>query len=407
MVQRQLDEAAELLQLDKPTQELLRWPLCEMHFTIPVRMDDGVVRVYQGYHVHYNDALGPAVGGIRFHPNESLDVVRALAAWMTWETAVVDIPLGGSKGGVACNPKEMSRGELERLSRGFIRRVAGSLGPETGVLAPDGQTNSQMLAWMRDEYEVLMRRRAPGVMTGRPPELNGLPGRGDAVVRAGIYATREAGRVLGIDLKDAAAAVQGYGSSGLLGHRLGADLLGLRIVAVSDAKGGAFNPNGLSYQELDAWRKQTGSVIDFPGATFVSNEDLLALPVTVLMPAGLESVITANNAGNIRARIVTELASGPTTPEADTILHGNAVCAIPDFLCNAGGVIVSYGEQVQNAFGSYWSKEQVYQRLDAQMTKGFHAVHEMAQRKGVHYRLAAYLVAVERVARAMKLRGWV
>lgn len=407
VAQLQLDEAARLLELDAPTHEMLRWPMREMQFTIPVRMDDGIVKVFKGYRVQYNDARGPAKGGLRFHPDETIDTVRALAAWMTWETAVVDIPLGGGKGGVTCNPKEMSKGELERLSRGYVRRVAGFIGPETDVPSPDVYTNPQVMAWMRDEYEALVMHQAPGVITGKPPELGGSLGRGDATTRGGIYTIREAGRTLGIDLEGATAAVQGYGSVGFLSHKLGADLLGLKIIAASDSLGGILNPNGLNYQELDGWKKQTGSVVDFPGATFISNEDLLELPVTVLMSSALENVITANNAERIRARIVAELANGPTTPEADQVLHKNGVYVLPDFLCNAGSVTVGYFEQVQNAYNFYWSEEEVHERLDAQMTRAFRAVHEMARRKDVHYRLAAYLVAVDRVARAMKLRGWV
>ncbi|MCS6845879.1 MAG: Glu/Leu/Phe/Val dehydrogenase [Caldilineales bacterium] len=407
IAQQQLDEAAALLELDEATHQMLRWPMREMQFTIPVRMDDGTVKVFKGYRVQYNDARGPAKGGLRFHPEETIDTVRALAAWMTWKTAVVDIPLGGGKGGVTCNPKEMSQGELERLSRGYIRRVAGFIGPDVDVPAPDVYTNPQVMAWMRDEYEVIVRQQAPGIITGKPVELGGSHGRGDATARGGIYTTREAGKVLGIDLKGATAAVQGYGNAGFFGHKLGVDLLGLKFVAASDSKGGVYNPDGLDYRALSEWKAKTGSVVNFPGAKFITNEELLELPVTVLMPSALENVITAANAGRIKARIVTELANGPTTPEADKILHENGVYVIPDFLCNAGGVTVSYFEQVQNAYNFYWTEEEVHQRLDAKMTTAFHAVHEMAQRMGVHNRLAAYLVAVERVARAMKLRGWV
>lgn len=407
IAQRQLDEAAEILELDKATHEMLRWPMREFRFTIPVRMDDGSVKVFQGYRVQYNDARGPAKGGLRFHPRETIDTVRALAAWMTWKTAVVDIPLGGGKGGVTCSPKEMSAAELERLSRGYIRRVARFIGPEADVPAPDVYTNPQIMAWMRDEYETIMGHQAPGIITGKPVELGGSLGRNDATARGGIYTTREAARVLGINLQGAAAAIQGYGNAGSFAHKLGSELLGLKVIAASDSKGGVYNPDGLDYEKLLAWKRETGSVINFPGATFISNENLLELDVTVLFPAALENVITVANADNIKAKIVAELANGPTTPEADHILHENGVYVIPDFLCNAGGVTVSYFEQVQNAYNFYWPEEEVHQRLDAKMTAAFHAVHEMAQRMDVHNRLAAYLVAVDRVARAMKLRGWV
>jgi glutamate dehydrogenase (NAD(P)+) len=407
IAQRQLDEAAEILELDEATHEMLRWPMRELHFVFPVRMDDGTVQVFKGYRVQYNEARGPATGGIRFHPQETADTVRALAAWMTWKTAVVDIPLGGGKGGVICNPKELSQGELERVSRGFMRRVAGFIGPEADVPAPDVYTNPQVMAWMRDEYEAIMRHQAPGIITGKPIELGGSLGRGDATARGGIYTTREAAKVLGIDLVGATAAVQGYGNAGFFGHKLGVDLLGLKFVAASDSRGGVYSPDGLDYEKLAAWKRETGSVINFPGTTFVSNEDLLELDVVALFPSALENVITEANAPQVKAKIVSELANGPTTPEADRILYDNGVYVIPDFLCNAGGVTVSYFEQVQNAYNFYWDEDQVHQRLDAKMTQAFHAVHEMARRQQVHNRLAAYLVAVERVAHAMRLRGWV
>jgi glutamate dehydrogenase (NAD(P)+) len=407
IAQQQLDEAAEILELDKATHEMLRWPMREMKFTIPVRMDDGSVQVFHGYRVQYNDARGPAKGGLRFHPQETIDTVRALSAWMTWKTAVVDIPLGGGKGGVTCNPKEMSQAELERVSRGFVRRVAYFIGPEADVPAPDVYTNPQVMAWMRDEYEAIMGHQAPGIITGKPIELGGSLGRNDATARGGIYTTREAARVLDFDLEGTTAAVQGYGNAGFFGHKLGADLLGLKVIAASDSKGGVLNPAGLDYDKLNAWKHETGSVVNFPGSTPISNEELLELDVTVLMPSALENVITAANAERVKAKIVTELANGPTTPDADHILHKNGVYVIPDFLCNAGGVTVSYFEQVQNAYNYYWTEEEVHHRLDSKMTRAFHAVHQMAQRQDVHNRLAAYLVAVERVAKAMKLRGWV
>ena len=407
MAQRQLDEAVEILELDDATHQMLRWPMRELQFVFPVRMDDGHVQVFHGYRVQYNDARGPAKGGLRFHPQETIDTVRALAAWMTWKTAVVDIPLGGGKGGVTCNPKELSPGELERVSRGYIRRVAGFIGPDIDVPAPDVYTNPQVMAWMRDEYEAIMMHQAPGVITGKPLELGGSQGRGDATARGGVYTIREAARALGIDLQGAAAAVQGYGNAGFFAHKLGVELLGLKVVAASDSRGGVYNPHGLDYQDLAAHKQETGSVVDFPGATSLTNEELVELDVTVLMPSALENVITAANADRIQARIVAELANGPTTPEADRILYDKGVFVIPDFLCNAGGVTVSYFEQVQNAYNFYWTEGEVHHRLDDKMTTAFNAVHEMAQRMDVHNRLAAYLVAVDRVARAMKLRGWV
>ncbi len=407
IAQKQLDQAAEIMGLDPAVHELLRWPLRELHVTLPVKMDDGSVKIFHGFRVQYNDSRGPTKGGIRYHPAETIDTVRALAAWMTWKTAVVDIPLGGGKGGVICNPKEMSQGELERLSRAYIRQVGRILGEEVDVPAPDVYTTPQIMAWMMDEYSFMRGYNVPGVITGKPIPLGGSQGRGDATARGGMYCIREAGKVLDIELKGATTAIQGYGNAGQFAHSLGEELLGLKVVAVSDSKGGIYNPDGLDPQAVLAHKQETGSVVDFPGAQNITNAELLELDVTVLIPAALENQITADNAANIKAKIVAELANGPTTPEADEILFKNGVYVIPDFLCNAGGVTVSYFEQVQNAYDYYWDEETVHERLDKKMTAAFHAVHEAAQKHGVHNRMGAYVVAVGRVAEACKLRGWV
>jgi len=406
IAQRQLDEAAKILGLDRGMHELLRWPMREFHVRIPVRMDDGSVRVFEGFRVQYNWARGPCKGGIRFHPEETFDTVRALAAWMTWKTAVMDLPLGGGKGGVVCNPKEMSERELEQLSRGYIRAIGHYIGPDIDVPAPDVYTNSQIMAWMMDEYEKLVGRSAPGVITGKPLPLGGSAGRGDATARGGMYCIREACKVLGINPMGATCAIQGYGNAGQFAHKLGEELLGLKVVAVSDSKGGIYNPNGLPAQEVIAFKEKTGTVVGFPGAKSITNAELLELSVDILIPAALENQITASNADRIKAKIVAELANGPTTPEADAILFNKGIYVIPDFLCNAGGVTVSYFEQVQNAMMYYWTAEEVYQKLDQKMTAAFHAVHKMAKEHKVHNRLGAYLVAVQRVAEAVKLRGW-
>ena len=407
VAQQQLDEAAELLQLDSALHELLRWPLRELHVTLPVKMDDGSSKIFHGFRVQYNDARGPTKGGIRFHPDETIDTVRALAAWMTWKCAVVDIPLGGGKGGVICNPKEMSDGELERLSRAYIRQVGRIIGLEKDVPAPDVYTNPQIMAWMVDEYSFLKGYNEFGVITGKPLALGGSAGRGDATARGGIYCLREAGKVLGTNLKGATTAIQGYGNAGSFAHKLGTELLGLKVVAVSDSRGGIYNTKGLDYEAVMAHKAKTGSVVKFPGAEPISNEALLELDVAVLVPSALESVLTAQNAAKVKSKIIVELANGPTTPEADRILYDADCYVIPDFLCNAGGVTVSYFEMVQNAYDYYWQEELVHERLDAKMTAAFHAVHAAAQEHQVHNRLAAYLVAVSRVAEAVKLRGWV
>jgi len=406
IAQRQLDEAAALLKLDPALHEFLRWPMRELHVTLPVKMDDGATKIFHGFRVQYNDARGPTKGGIRYHPAETIDTVRALAAWMTWKTAVVDIPLGGAKGGIICNPKEMSPGEIERLSRAYIRQVGRILGLEKDVPAPDVYTTPQIMAWMADEFSFLRGYNEFGVITGKPLALGGSAGRGDATARGGLYCLREASRVLGIDLKGATTAIQGYGNAGAFAHKLGTELLGLKVVAVSDSRGGIHNPEGLDYEKVIAHKEKTGSVVGFPGSQAVTNEELLELDVTVLFPAALENVITEANAGRIKAKFSAELANGPTTPEADRILYQNDVYVIPDFLCNAGGVTVSYFEMVQNAYDYYWDEALVHERLDKKMTAAFHAVHRAAQEHKVHNRLAAYLVAVSRVADAVRLRGW-
>ncbi len=406
VAQQQLDEAAALLHLDPAVHELLRWPIRELHVTLPVKMDDGTTRIFHGFRIQYNDARGPTKGGIRFHPAETVDTVRALAAWMTWKTAVVDIPLGGAKGGIICNPKEMTASELERLSRAYIRQVGRILGIEKDVPAPDVYTTPQIMAWMADEFSFLQGYNEFGMITGKPIPLGGSAGRGDATARGGIYCLREAGKALNIDLSGATTAIQGYGNAGSFGHKLGEELLGLKIVAVSDSRGGIYNEKGLDYEAVMAHKNKTGSVVGLPGADFVSNEELLELPVTVLMPSALESVITATNADRIKAKFSAELANGPTTPEADKILYQNGVYVIPDFLCNAGGVTVSYFEMVQNAYDYYWDEDLVHERLDKKMTAAFRAVHLTAQEYEVHNRVGAYLVAVSRVAEAVRLRGW-
>jgi glutamate dehydrogenase (NAD(P)+) len=407
IAQAQLDQSAEILGLDPATHALLREPMREFHVTIPVRMDDGSVKVFKGFRVQYNDARGPTKGGLRFHPDETIDTVRALAAWMTWKTAVVDIPLGGGKGGVICNPKELSMGELERLSRGYIRAIGHYIGTEVDVPAPDVYTTPQIMAWMMDEYSKIVGYNAPGVITGKPIPLGGSAGRGDATARGGMYTIREAAKILGLELKGATAAIQGYGNAGQFAHQLVTEMFGCKVVAVSDSKGGIYNSDGLDFEAVTAHKKSAGSVVDFAGTKNISNPELLELDGDILIPAALENQIGDWNASNIKAKIVAELANGPTTPEADEILHKNGVYVIPDFLCNAGGVTVSYFEQVQNAYDFYWEVDEVYERLDKKMTAAFHAVHNAAKKHNVHNRLGAYAVAVARVAEAAKLRGWV
>ncbi len=407
IAQKQLDTAAATLGLDEATHQLLRWPQRELQVTFPVRMDDGGTRIFHGYRVQYNGARGPTKGGLRWHPDETIDTVRALSAWMTWKTAVVDLPLGGGKGGVTCNPKELSAGEKERLARAYIRAVGRFLSETRDVPAPDVYTTPEIMAWMMDEYETIIGEHSPGVITGKPLALGGSAGRGDATARGGIYVTREAAGKLGLDLKGKPMAIQGFGNAGQHAALLGTELLGMKVVAASDSQGGVHNPNGLDAKALVDYKQRKGSLEGFPGSSSISNEKLLELDVAVLYPAALENVITDANAQRVTAKIICELANGPTTPEADAILFKKGVFVIPDFLANAGGVTVSYFEQVQNAYNYYWNLELVYSRLDEKMTKAFHDVFAMHERHKVNMREAAYLVSVSRVAEACKQRGWV
>ncbi len=407
IAQRQLDAAAEKLGLDQATHDLLRWPQRELQVTLPVQMDDGGVQIFHAYRVQYNTARGPAKGGIRWHPEETIDTVRALAAWMTWKAAAVDIPLGGGKGGITCNPKGMSEAEKQRLARAYIRAVASMLSISKDVPAPDVYTTPQIMGWMMDEYETLVGQHHPGVITGKPIPLGGSEGRGDATARGGIYVTREAAKILNLDLRDKTMAIQGFGNAGQHAALLGREILGLKLVAASDSKGGIYNSKGLDPKQVVEHKLNTGSLEGFPGAERISNEELLELDVTVLFPAALENVITTTNADRIRCTISCELANGPTTPEADEILHRNNVFVLPDFLANAGGVTVSYFEQVQNAYNFYWPLKEVHERLDEKMSRAFYGIYQMYLKEKVNMRQAAYLVSVARVAEACKLRGWV
>jgi glutamate dehydrogenase (NAD(P)+) len=406
IAQHQFDIAAHILNLDPRLRAVLREPVRELHVSLPVRMDDGDVKVFKGFRIQYNDARGPSKGGIRFHPDETVDTVRALAAWMTWKTAVMDLPLGGGKGGVICNPKQMSERELERLSRAYIGAVAWIIGPERDIPAPDVYTTPQIMGWMMDEYSKLRGYTAPGAITGKPLSIWGSLGRDDATARGTWYAIREAANVLDIDLSKARVAIQGFGNAGTFAATLGVELFGCKIVAISDSRGGIFNANGLSPADVIAHKNRTGSVAGFPGAQAISNSDILETDVDILIPAALENQITAHNAPHIKARVVAEAANGPTTPEADAILHQRGVFVIPDFLCNAGGVTVSYFEWVQNQRGMPWELEDVHRRLDRKMTRAFAEVLASSRVHKVDMRTGAYCVSIARVAEATRARGW-
>lgn len=407
IVQRQVDQAAKVLKLDPAIHELLRWPLREIHVTLPVDMDDGSVKIFHGFRVQYNDARGPTKGGIRFHIDETIDDVRALAAWMTWKCALVDIPLGGGKGGIICDPRQMSQGEQERLARAYIRQIGHNIGLVKDVPAPDVNTNPQIMAWMIDELAFMNGYNEFGAITGKPLALGGSAGREDATGRGVSICVREAAKVLNLDLKGARMVVQGFGNVGSFSAILLAEM-GCKLIGVADESGAWSNPDGINPRELQAYvRKNNGLAKGFPGlGSPIQPSEIFEIPCEVLVPAALQNVITKENVGRIKTKILAEGANGPTTPEADEVLYQNGIYVIPDFLCNAGGVTVSYFEMVQNAYNFYWDLETVHRSLEHKMVAAFHAVHEMAGKFNVNNRLAAYLVAINRVAEAMKLRGW-
>ncbi len=407
IVQRQVDQAAELLKLEPAIHQLLRWPLREIHVSLPVRMDDGSVQVFQGFRVQYNDARGPTKGGIRFHIDETIDDVRALAAWMTWKCALVDIPLGGGKGGIICDPRKMSPGELERLSRAYIRQIGHYIGLVKDVPAPDVNTNSQIMAWMIDELAFMNGYNEFGAITGKPLSLGGSLGREDATGRGLSITVREAAKILNLDLKGARLVVQGFGNVGSFSAILLQEM-GCKLIGVADESGAWFNPNGIDARAAQAYtRKNNGLLKGFEGlGNPIKPEEIFEIECEVLAPCALQNQIKKDNAPKIKAKILAEGANGPTTPDADPILFDKGVYVIPDFLCNAGGVTVSYFEMVQNAYNYYWDLETVHRSLEQKMVAAFHSVHEMALKFKTYNRMGAYLVAINRVAEAMKVRGW-
>jgi len=400
---KQLDIAARRLNLDPGIHEMLKHPMRVFMVNIPVVMDDGGIRVFTGYRVQYNDALGPTKGGIRYHPDLTMDEVTALAAWMTWKTAVTGLPLGGGKGGIRCNSKEMSKAELERLTRGYVRAIAKLIGPFTDVPAPDVYTTAEMMAWIMDEYSEIVGYPAFGVVTGKPLNVGGSRGRNEATSKGLMHTVVEAAKHLGMDLRGATVAVQGYGNVGCHAARLLHEI-GCKIIAASDSRGGAYNPDGLDPLKVLEHKNRTGSVVDYPGSTYITNEKLLELKCDILVPAALENQITEANAAKIEAKIVAEGANGPTTPEADEILFKKEVFVIPDILANSGGVIVSYFEQVQNQMNYYWTDEEVAAKLKDTITRAFKDVHAVTKEHNVDMRGAAYMLAVRRVADAMLAR---
>ncbi|OGH84647.1 MAG: glutamate dehydrogenase [Candidatus Magasanikbacteria bacterium RIFOXYA2_FULL_44_8] len=400
----QLDKAAKILNLEENILTLLRRPNALHQVDLEIKMDNGESKIFKAYRIQYNNARGPYKGGIRYHWNVTEDEVKALSFWMTMKCSAVGIPLGGGKGGIIVNPKELSVGELERLSRAYIRALYQHIGPVQDVPAPDVYTTPQIMGWMLDEYEKCVGHHAPGVITGKPLSVGGSQGRGFATAQGGVYVVEEAMRKLGKNPSDTTVAVQGFVNAGSFMAKILSDL-GYKIVAVSDSKGGIKSASALDLVALEKHKETTGAVAGFTGTENITNEQLLELEVDVLVPAALENQITADNAPRIKAKIVAELANGPTTPEADEILFKNGVLLIPDILTNAGGVTVSYFEQVQNAMNYYWTESEVLAKLKPIMVDSFNAIWAMKEKHNIDMRTAAFVVAVARVAQAMKDRG--
>jgi glutamate dehydrogenase len=417
MAQRQFDSVADKLQLDEGIRDLLRWPQREFHFTVPVKMDDGSIKVFKGYRVQHNDARGPAKGGIRFHPQETVDTVRALATWMTWKCAVVDIPLGGGKGGVICDPHDLSSREQEALCRGWVRQVSRNVGPVQDVPAPDVMTNPQHMVWILDEYEKLSGGHYPGFITGKPVEVGGSLGRTEATGYGVIYTVREALKRRGVPIEGVRASLQGFGNVSQYAAKLFIELGG-KVVAVScwdndDQCAYTFrNADGIDVEFLLSITSRFGTIdkekAGDNGYEVLEAEAWLEQDVEILIPAALENQITADNVGKISStvRVLAEGANGPTTPDADTVLKERGIFVIPDFLANAGGVTCSYFEQVQCNTNFFWPKDEVLERLDQKMTTAFHAVADLAEETGEFMRDSAYMIAIQRVATACHLRGW-
>ncbi len=404
MAQQQLDDVAALIGLSDSIHGYLRQPKRILEVSVPARMDDGAFRMFTGYRVQHNMARGPGKGGIRFHPDVTLDEIKALAMWMTWKCALVNIPFGGAKGGVICDPKHLSMQELENLTRRFTSEISIVIGPEKDIPAPDVYTTPQIMAWIMDTFSMQHGYSIPGVVTGKPISIGGSLGRDKATARGCLYVVDEAMAVLGMPIEGARVAIQGFGNAGMYAAQL-MEQRGYQVVAVSDSIGGVANPHGLDAHKLTAYKLETGSVVGFPGGERVDNHDVLEYDCDVLVPAALEKVITAENAPRVKARIVAEAANGPTLPAADKVLFDRGIMVLPDILANAGGVTVSYFEWVQDLQANFWEEDEINERLRRIMTRAFREAHEQATRYGVSMRSGAYAVAVDRVAEATKLRG--
>ncbi len=402
---RQLDEAAKYLDLDRGYHDILATPKRVLTVSLPVKMDDGNIHVFTGYRSQHNDARGPFKGGIRYHPGVTIDEVKALSMWMTWKCAIADIPYGGGKGGIICDPKQMSNGELERLTRRYAYMISDIIGPFRDVPAPDVYTGGKEMSWIMDTYSIIKGNyNQPEVITGKPLTLGGSLGRNEATGRGLAFTVREAAKKLQIDMHKANVSVQGFGNAGQFSAKL-VEEQGATVIAASDSKGAIFNREGISVDALIKHKQETGSIISFPGSKSINNDELLETDCTILIPAALENQITGSNAKNIKAKIVAEAANGPTTPDADDILYKNGTLVIPDVLANGGGVTVSYFEWLQNLRRDYWTEEEVNQRLDKNITKAFLDVYNTHEQFNINMRTAGNVVAVNRVVEAMKLRG--
>lgn len=404
IAKQQFNRAADFLNLDHSTREVLSSPKRQLIVSIPVKMDGGDVKVFEGYRVQHNIARGPAKGGIRYHPNVSLDEVKALASWMTWKCATVGIPYGGGKGGVICDPKSMSQNELERLTRRYAFEIAPIIGPDRDIPAPDVYTDEQTMAWIMDTISMIRGHTELGVVTGKPISLGGSQGRSEATARGCLYALREACRVQGIDLKGARVSIHGFGNAGAnISHMVAAD--GARVVAICDSKVGLYSESGIDIQEALRHKKQTSSLVGMRGVKEIACDDVLTVDCDILLPSALENAITLGNVGRVKAKIIAELANGPTTPGSDRVFADEGVFLIPDILANAGGVTVSYYEWVQDQYSFFWSEKQINETLEQTMRAAFKSVHETAQRYDTDMRTGAYILAVDRVAEATRVRG--
>jgi glutamate dehydrogenase (NAD(P)+) len=401
---QQFNRAADFLNLDDSTRQVLSNAKRQLIVSIPVKMDGGDVKVFEGYRVQHNIARGPAKGGIRYHPNVTLDEVKALAAWMTWKCATVGIPYGGGKGGVICDPKSLSNNELERLTRRYAFEIAPIIGPDRDIPAPDVYTDEQTMAWIMDTISMVRGHTELGVVTGKPISLGGSQGRSEATARGCLYALREACRVKGMDLKGARVAIHGFGNAGAnISHMVADD--GAKVVAISDSKVGLYSESGIDIQEALRHKKQTSSLVGLRGVKEMEYDDVLTVDCDILLPSALENAITLENVGRVKAKIIAELANGPTTPGSDRVFADQGVFLIPDILANAGGVTVSYYEWVQDQYSFFWSEKQINETLEQTMRTAFNSVYETAKRYDTDMRTGAYILAVDRVAEATRVRG--